>query len=112
MMTVQTKNLDPDIVILEVAGRITLGRECKQLEWSTESLVRENKKKVVFDLSGVTHIDSTGIGIIVMCAGQLKQAGGKLRVCAQGHVEKVLRLTSVDKVVDLHPTIAAAAVGL
>jgi len=112
MLTVQAKNLDPDIVILEVAGRITLGRECKQLEWSTESLVRENKKKVVFDLSGVTHIDSTGIGIIVMCAGHLKQAGGKLRVCAQGHVEQVLRLTSVDKVVELHPTIAAAAVGL
>ena len=111
MLQVQTKNVTPDIVVLEVAGRITMGRDCKELEWSTEKLVRENRKKVVFDLSGVTHIDSTGIGIIVMCAGQLKQAGGKLNVCAQGHVGQVLRLTSIDKVVDLHPTVVAATAG-
>jgi len=108
MMEIETKNMEPDIVVLEVSGRITLGRECKQLEWSTETLVRENKKKVVFDLNSVSHIDSTGIGIIVLCAGQLKQGGGKLHVCAHGHVEQVLKLTSVDKVVDLHPTVAAA----
>jgi len=111
MLTLQTRNMDPDIVVLDVTGRITLGRECKQLEWETDTLVRECRKKVVFDLSAVTHIDSTGIGIIVMCAGKLKQAGGKLRVCAQGHVEEVLKLTSVDKVVEVHPNIAAAAAG-
>ena len=97
MMEIQTRTVDPDIVVLEISGRITLGRECKQLEWSTESLVRENKKKVIFDLSGVTHIDSTGIGIIVMSAGHLKQAGGALRVCAQGRVEEILKMTNVDK---------------
>ena len=111
MMEIQTRTVDPDIVVLEISGRITLGRECKQLEWSTESLVRENKKKVIFDLSGVTHIDSTGIGIIVMSAGHLKQAGGALRVCAQGRVEEILKMTNVDKVVGLHPTIAAASAG-
>ncbi len=108
MLTLQTKNVEPDIAVVEIEGRITMGRDSKQLEWSTETLVRENKKKVVFDLTRVTHIDSTGIGIIVMCAGQLKQAGGTLRVCAQGHVDEVLRLTSVDKVVGLHPTLSAA----
>ena len=108
MMEIQIRNLPDDVVVLEITGRITLGRDCKQLEWSTETLVRENKKKVVFDLSGVTHLDSTGIGIIVMSAGQLKKAGGTLRVCARGRVEQLLKLTSVDKVVELHPTIADA----
>jgi anti-sigma B factor antagonist len=111
MLQLHTRNMDSDISILEIAGRITMGRECKELEWSTDKLVQEGKKKVVFDLSGVTHIDSTGVGIIVMCAGKLKQAGGKLHVCAQGHVEEVLKLTSVDKVVDLHSNIAAASAG-
>ena len=111
MLQIQTRNVPPDIVVLEIAGRITIGRDSQQLEWSTDELVRENKKKVVFDLSGVNHIDSTGIGIIVMSAGKIKQAGGKLHVCAQGHVENVLRLTSVDQVVGLHSTMAAAAAG-
>jgi anti-sigma B factor antagonist len=109
MMEIRTKDLQPDVVVLEITGRITMGRNCKELEWSTEKLVRDNKKKIVFDLTGVTHIDSTGIGIIVMSAGQIKQAGGQLHVCAQGHVEKVLKLTSVDKVVELHPSVDAAA---
>lgn len=112
MMEMQTKHVPPDVVVLEVTGRITMGRECKQLEWSTDTLVRENKKKIVFDLSGVTHIDSTGVGIIVMSAGQIRQAGGQLRVCANGYVEKVLKLTSVDKVIELHSTIEAAAAAL
>ncbi|MGA7683703.1 MAG: STAS domain-containing protein [Terriglobales bacterium] len=111
MMEIQTRNVDPDIVVLEITGRITMGRESKQLEWSTENLIREKKKKVVFDLSGVTHIDSTGVGIIVMSAGQLKQAGGALRVCAQGRIEDVLKMTNVDKVVGLHATVAAASAG-
>jgi anti-sigma B factor antagonist len=110
MLEIQTKHLPPDIVVLEIAGRITIGRDCKQLEWATESLVREQKKKIIFDLSGVTHIDSTGIGILVMSAGQVKSAGGELRVAgAKGHVDQVLRLTNVHQLVAVHATTGAAA---
>ena len=114
MLEIQTKQLPPDIVVLEITGRITIGRECKQLEWATDSLVREKQqKKIIFDLSGVTHIDSTGIGIIVMSAGQVKQAGGELRLAgANKHVEQVLTLTSVEKLVSSYPTLAEAASGI
>src|ERR1700690_3171635 len=97
MLEIQTRNVDPDIVVLELTGRITMGRDSKQLEWSTDNLIREKKKKVVFDLTGVTHIDSTGVGIIFMSAGQLKQAGGALRGCAQGHIEGLLKMTNINK---------------
>ncbi|MFZ0996674.1 MAG: STAS domain-containing protein [Candidatus Sulfotelmatobacter sp.] len=113
MLEIQTKRLPPDIVVLEIKGRITIGRECKQLEWATDTLVREkNEKKIIFDLSGVTHIDSTGVGIIVMSAGQAKQAGGELRLAgANRHIETVLKVTSIDKLVSWNPTVADAAVG-
>src|ERR1022692_473295 len=112
MLEIQTKHVDPDIVVLEIAGRITLGRECKQLEWAVDNLVGEGRKKVIFDLSGVTNIDSTGIGIIVMSAGQVKKAGGELRVAgANAHVLGVLKMTNVDQIVGLHPTTVAAAAG-
>jgi anti-sigma B factor antagonist len=105
MLEIQTKHVDPDIVVLEIAGRITLGRECKQLEWAVESLVSEGRKKVIFDLAGVNFVDSTGIGIIVMSAGKMKKAAGDLRLAgATAHVEEVLKMTSVDQIVGLHPT--------
>ena len=112
MLEIQAKDLQPDVVVLEITGRITLGRECKQLEWAVDNLVGEGRKKVIFDLSGVTNIDSTGIGIIVMSAGQVKKAGGELRVAgANAHVLGVLKMTNVDQIVGLHPTTVAAAAG-
>jgi anti-sigma B factor antagonist len=112
MMEIQTKRVEPDIVVLEIAGKITLGRECKQLEWATENLVREQQKKIIFDLAGVTRIDSTGVGIIVMSAGQVKNAGGELRLAgAVGHIEQVLRMSAVDKIVPLDPSTTIAAAG-
>jgi anti-sigma B factor antagonist len=112
MLQIQTKQVEPDITVLEMAGKITIGRDCKQLEWITDNLIKENQKKVIFDLTGVTMVDSTGIGILVMSAGLLKNAGGSLRVvCSGGHVEQVLKMTNVDKVIDIHPTAVAAAAG-
>jgi anti-sigma B factor antagonist len=113
MLEIQTKHLPPDVVVLEITGRITIGRECKQLEWAVDSLVQEKQeKKIIFDLSGVTHIDSTGVGIIVMSAGQVKQAGGELRLAgANKHIEQVLKVTSIDKLVSWNPTVTEAAEG-
>ncbi len=110
MLKIQKRDVQPDIVVVEIAGRITLGTESKQLEWALESLIAEGRRKVIFDLSNVTNVDSTGIGIIVMSAGRMKKAGGELRVAgASAHVEDVLKMTNVDQIVVLHPTTVAAA---
>jgi anti-sigma B factor antagonist len=109
-LTIETRHLQPDIVVLEMTGRITLGNDCRQVEWTTNKLVEDKHTKVIFDLSGITHVDSTGIGIIVTVAGQMKKAGGQLRVAgANNHVEQLLKMTSVDQIVALHPTATAAA---
>jgi anti-sigma B factor antagonist len=111
MLEIQTRQLPPDIVVVEITGRITIGRECKQVEWAVDTLVREKQeKKIIFDLAGVTHLDSTGVGIIVMSAGVVKQAGGQLRLAgANKHIEQVLKVTSIDKLVAWHPTVDEAA---
>ena len=110
MLQIQTRQLEPDIEVLEISGKITIGWDCKQLEFAVPNLVREQRKKVIFDLAGVTFVDSTGIGIIAMSAGHVKEAGGELRLAAaDGHVEKVLKLTNLHNIVALHPTTTAAA---
>ncbi len=110
MLEIQTKHVQADIVVLELKGRITIGRDCKELEWAVEKLVGEGRKKVIFDLSGVTTVDSTGIGIIVMSSGQIKKTGGELRIAgATAHVAEVLKMTNVDQIVILYPTTVAAS---
>jgi len=112
MLEIQTKQLPPDVVVIEAAGRITIGRECKELEWAVAKLLKENHKKIIFDLNAIDRMDSTGIGIVVMCAGQVKAAGGELRVaCGEGHVADVMRMTAVDKILVWRPTPSEAAAG-
>jgi len=108
-LTIQSKRVEPDIAILEMSGRITMGNDSLQVEWNSKQLIADNHKKLVFDLTNVSHVDSTGIGIIVMVAGRMKEAGGQLRLAgASEHVEKMLRLTSIDKIVGLYPTTNSA----
>jgi anti-sigma B factor antagonist len=112
MLEIQTKQVPPDIVVLEVTGKITIGRDCQHLEWTVDKLVQEKQKKIIFDLTGVSHIDSTGIGIIVMSAGKVKEAGGELRLAGvNSHVEHILKMTNIDKVVAWNPTVTEAVVG-
>jgi len=108
-LTIEIKHLEPDIALLEMSGRITMGNDCRHVEWTAEKLVSERRTKVVFDLTNISFVDSTGIGIIVMVAGKMKEAGGKLRLAgANKHVEQTLKMTSVDRIVPLHPTAVAA----
>ena len=111
-LNIQRRLIEPDTVVVEIVGRIVFGPECQQIEWLIADLLSEDEKKIIFDISGVSHIDSTGVGIIVMCFGKMKKAGGDLRVAgARGIVEGVLKMTKVDSIISLYPTAAAAVAG-
>jgi anti-sigma B factor antagonist len=112
ILTIGRKKIEPDIAVLEMNGRIVLGNNSKNVEWTMAELLKENQKKVVFDLAGVTMLDSTGVGILVMCYAKLRKSGGTLRIAGvNGMVEDTLRLTSIDKLIEFYPTVAEAAAG-
>ena len=112
ILSIQKKRIEPDIMLIELEGKICLGNSAKELEWAVAELQKANEKKVVFDLSGVTMMDSTGIGIVAMCSGRMKKAGGELRVAgAKGVVEDVLKLTHMEAIVGLYATTAEAVAG-
>ena len=110
MLTLQKNQLDSGVVVLQVSGTLTMGRDCQQVEWQVDDLLKEKQTKVVLDLLGLKQIDSTGVGIVVMCSGKLKKAGGELRIAgASGMVDTVLKMTGIDQMVKFYPTAAAAA---
>jgi anti-anti-sigma factor len=112
ILTIDRKRIEPDIAVLEMKGRIVLGNDAMTVEWELAELMKENQKKVVFDLAGVTMVDSTGVGIIVMCYAKLKKSGGALRIAGvNGIVADTLRLTSVDKLIEFYPSMEEASAG-
>ena len=110
ILTINRKHIEPDIALLQMSGRIVLGSDSMRVEWSIANLLKENHKKVILDLAGVTVVDSTGVGILVMCYAKMKKAGGSLRIAGvTGMVEETLKLTSVDKLIESYPTVADAS---
>ena len=111
-LEVQRKRIEPNVVLVEIVGRIVYGPECQQIEWLTAELLEEGEKKMIFDISRVHYLDSSGVGIIVMCSGKIKEAGGELRIAgAQGHVKTILKITEVGKILALYPSRAEALEG-
>jgi len=104
-LDVERTRIEPDVALVELAGKMVYGPECRQIEWLTAELLEQGERKIVFDLSRVSHLDSSGIGTLVMCSGKIKEAGGKLRVStAEGHVKTVLKITEAGKILDLYPS--------
>ena len=104
------KQIQPGVVVLEMTGSIRIGPNCQQIEQAVEDLIRHHETRVIFDFSGVPFIDSSGMGTLVRCLAKLKKLGGTLRLAGvKGMVEGVLKLTQIDKVIEIYPTASEAS---
>jgi anti-sigma B factor antagonist len=104
------KQIRPGVVVLEMTGSIRIGPNCRKIEHQMDEIIRQNGRWVIFDLSHVTFLDSTGIGTIVKSLGRLKELGGTLRLAGvKGMVDGVLKLTQINKAIEVYPTAADAS---
>lgn len=109
-MEITRREIAPGVVALELTGQLQSGVECKRLELAMDDLLHEKQKRVIFDLSKVTKVDSAGLGKIVNCLSRLKLAGGALYLAGVSEmVAGLLKLTKVDRLVKVYPTAQEAA---
>ncbi len=110
VLQIEEKRAEPGVVVLEMKGRISLGAASQEVEWRVADLLKRGEKKVIFDMTGVNFVDSTGVGILVTCFGRLRKSGGELRLAGvQGIVQETLSMTQIDRVISLFPQVSAAA---
>jgi anti-sigma B factor antagonist len=94
---------------VHITGRLALGRDCEDVESAVNELIRENRKRVVFDLSELNYVDSMGVGILVVCSGKLTRAGGELRMASlQPRIAELMKITKLDQIFRFYPTAAVA----
>jgi anti-sigma B factor antagonist len=110
---VHRQDVENSVSVITLRGKLMLGEDAAQLETLVPQLLKSGRKHLVFDLSGVTHIDSTGIGRFIDAYGRLMQAGGDMRLAgATGAVRDSFRVTRLDTVFKFYPTVEAACEGL
>ncbi|HXR32595.1 MAG TPA: STAS domain-containing protein [Verrucomicrobiae bacterium] len=110
ILEVQKKSPATGVGLLELRGRLLMGNDSRQVEWAVVEWINAGVKSVVVDLSGLEMIDSTGVGIIVMCHAKLEKAGGSLRIAgAKGIIQEILHMTHVDRIVRFFPAAEEAS---
>jgi anti-sigma B factor antagonist len=97
--------------VLEVGGEIDV-YTAPQLRERLIAMVEDGDRRVIVDLGRVEFLDSTGLGVLVGALKRLRGVGGELRlVCGQERLLKIFRITGLDGVFTLYPSVDAAVAG-
>ena len=68
----------------------------------------ENTPNVLFDLAKMSHIDSSGLGVLVQLLQRATQKGGMVKLaCLQPHPRIVFDITKVCRVFEIFDTVDA-----
>ena len=108
-MEINHNEIAPDLVVITIAGKVMRGPESEQITTFVSDLLRQAKRKIVFNLAGVTKIDSTGIGRFIFSYNQIVAAGGEMRIAgARGFVFQAFHVCQLDTVFRFYPSVDEA----
>ena len=98
-LALDCQEIQPSTALITLNGKLLLGQESAKLAALVPELIASGRKNLVFDLRGVTHIDSTGIGRFIDAYTRLSKIGGKMRLAgATGSVRDSFHVTRLDTV--------------
>lgn len=73
------------------------------------SLLQKEKKQVVIDLSGISFINSSGLGALVSASLSFRRDGGRIVLSGiQGMVSRVFELTRMNRAFEVYSTVQDA----
>lgn len=75
----------------------------KEIRERTEDYLREGKiRQVVFDFSGTSFMDSSGVGALLGRYKRMRERGGSVMIYgADTQIRRILRIAGVDKLIPL-----------
>jgi len=106
-LSLETRN-SGDVIIVHCQGRIVYRDEAAALSRVVGDVL-QHAKKLVLDLSGVSSIDSAGIGELALLHTWAQGKNVSLKCAGPNSlVRDLLDLTNLDQVLDVQPSISAA----
>ena len=91
-------NADKQIWEIKLVGEIDISN-AQNFKKQIEDSLAEVKQNIEIDLSELTYIDSTGLGVIIAAHSSMKKDGLGVKVhSAVGGVKKLLTVSNLDKI--------------
>jgi anti-sigma B factor antagonist len=99
---VQVEDASSDLAMLVVGGEVDY-EVSPQLKAHMMRAIKAGARRLVLDLSDVTFIDSTAIGVVAGAVEKLDEAGGSLAIVSTHEkVVQIFEITGLDSVITLH----------
>lgn len=100
--------VSPGRGLIEVAGEVDIYTAPKFKD-DMLALIDEGATELIVDLSEVTFIDSTALGVLIGGVKRMHAVDGRMAlVVSTRPVQKVLTITGLDRVFEIHDTREAA----
>jgi anti-sigma B factor antagonist len=100
-LRLSTRTID-GILIADCAGRIVFGEESAYLRDTVKKFIAE-KNNLVLNLSGVTYIDSGGLGTLVALYTTARNSGSSIKLAnLTRHVGDLLQVTKLVTIFDVY----------
>ena len=91
-----------EVTILDLKGKITLGEGDEALKDKINSLIQQNRKRILLNLADVPYIDSAGLGEIVRTYTTVSRQGGQLKLV--NLTKRITDLLSITKLLTVFET--------
>lgn len=100
--------------IVEFSDRKILDELCiLEIQEALSRLVEENPGvKLILSFKNVEHLSSAALGMLITLRKKVEEGGGRLRLSdINPQIYEVFKITRLNKVFDIHPTVDKASSG-
>lgn len=98
-----------EVVIVDLNGKLTAGLADQILRDTIDELLAENWKKILLNLSGISFMDSAGVGELVAGLRTAKRLGARLKLLnASERVQSTLYISKLLPIFELYSDEAEA----
>ena len=92
-----------DVAVVDVSGRVTVGEGSSALRENMRELMAQGHAKILLNMSGVTFMDSSGIGELVSGYVSVTHNHGSVRLCGlTNRIRDLLQVTRLYSVLPIY----------
>lgn len=107
-MEISRQHLESDITVVRLVGRLD-AKASPDVRNTLQELIKAGHAKLIVDLENVPFIDSSGLAALVSGLRMAREDGGNVVLSgAQSQAQVVFRLTMLDRVFAIHPSLNEA----
>ena len=100
---------DGGVTIITVTGDLVIGDAESNFKKTITRLLEEGRVNLLVDLSAVGFLDSSGLGALVRALTNSQKEGGQTKLLNAGpQIRKLLQMTKLDSVFEIHEDMEAA----